>query len=41
MEIAAVDVATAVRRVADGEFTLEAALVILEDIMQRQAAGEI
>ncbi len=41
MEIAAVDVATAVRRVAEGEFTLEAALVIIEDIMQRQAAGAI
>lgn len=41
MEIAAVDVATAVRRVAEGEFTLEAALVIIEDIMQRQAAGDI
>ena len=41
MEIAAADVDTVVRRVADGEFTLEAALVILEDIMQRRAAGEI
>ena len=41
MEIVAADVDTVVRRVADGEFTLEAALVILEDIMQRRAAGEI
>ncbi|CAB3671629.1 NUDIX domain-containing protein [Achromobacter sp. SIMBA_011] len=41
MEIAAADVDTVVRRVADGEFTLEAALVIIEDIMQRRAAGEI
>jgi hypothetical protein len=41
MEIDTVDVATAVRRVAEGEFTLEAALVIVEDIMQRRAAGEI
>ncbi|MGE8657589.1 MAG: NUDIX domain-containing protein [Achromobacter sp.] len=41
MEIAAVDVDTVVRRVAEGEFTLEAALVIIEDIMQRRAAGEI
>ncbi|WP_148317767.1 NUDIX hydrolase [Achromobacter xylosoxidans] len=41
MEIAAADVDTVVRRVAEGEFTLEAALVIIEDIMQRRAAGEI
>ncbi|NMK50077.1 DUF4743 domain-containing protein [Achromobacter sp. Bel] len=41
MQIATVDVATAVRQVAEGEFTLEAALVIIEDIMQRQAAGQI
>ena len=41
MQIATVDVATAVKQVADGEFTLEAALVIIEDIMQRQAAGQI
>ncbi|WMD19021.1 NUDIX domain-containing protein [Achromobacter seleniivolatilans] len=41
MEIATIDVATAVHHVAEGEFTLEAALVILEDIMQRQAAGQI
>lgn len=41
MEIATVDAATAVRRIADGEFTLEAALVIIEDIMQRRAGGEI
>lgn len=41
MEIAAADVDTVVRRVAEGEFTLEAALVIVEDIMQRRAAGEI
>lgn len=40
MQIATVDVAT-VKQVADGEFTLEAALVIIEDIMQRQAAGQI
>ncbi|KAG1472190.1 hypothetical protein G6F54_014454 [Rhizopus delemar] len=40
MQIATVDVATAIRQVADGEFTLEAALVIIEDIMQRQAAGQ-
>ncbi|KAJ8136605.1 hypothetical protein OY671_010181, partial [Metschnikowia pulcherrima] len=41
MEIAAADVDTVVQRVADGEFTSEAASVILEDIMQRRAAGEI
>jgi 8-oxo-dGTP pyrophosphatase MutT (NUDIX family) len=41
MEIATIDAATAVRQVAEGEFTLEAALVIVEDIMQRRAAGEI
>ena len=41
MEIATIDAATAVRQVAEGEFTLEAALVIIEDIMQRRAAGEI
>lgn len=41
MEIATVDVATVLRQIAEGEFTLEAALVIVEDIMQRQAAGQI
>ncbi|WAI83988.1 MULTISPECIES: NUDIX hydrolase [Achromobacter] len=41
MEIATVDVPTVLRQIADGEFTLEAALVIVEDIMQRQAAGQI
>ncbi|QVQ25273.1 NUDIX hydrolase [Achromobacter deleyi] len=41
MEIATVDVDTAVHRIIEGEFTLEAALVLIEDIMRRQAAGEI
>lgn len=41
MEIAHVAVDEAVRRIAAGEFTVEAALVILEDIMQRRAHGEI
>jgi len=41
MEIATIDVATALHHVAEGEFTLEAALVLVEDIMRRQAAGEI
>lgn len=41
MEIATLDVATALHHVAEGEFTLEAALVLVEDIMRRQAAGEI
>ncbi|MGB3430369.1 NUDIX domain-containing protein [Achromobacter sp.] len=41
MEIATIDATTAVRQIAEGEFTLEAALVIIEDIMQRRAAGEI
>lgn len=41
MEIATVDVPTVLRQIADGEFTLEAALVIVEDIMQRQTAGQI
>lgn len=41
MEIATIDAAAAVRQIAEGEFTLEAALVIIEDIMQRRAAGEI
>ncbi len=41
MEIAQVDVGEAVQRIANGEFTVEAALVILEDITQRRARGEI
>lgn len=41
MEIATIDVDTAIRRIKEGEFTLEAAIVMVEDIMQRQAAGEI
>ena len=41
MEIRAIEVAEAVRLLAEGEFTLEAALVIAEDILRRQAAGEI
>ncbi|MBV7484936.1 NUDIX hydrolase family protein [Bordetella sp. BOR01] len=41
MEIAHVAVSEAVRHIADGEFTVEASLVILEDIMQRRAHGEI
>lgn len=41
MEIAQITVADAVRQIADGEFTVEAALVILEDITQRRAHGEI
>ena len=40
MEIATVDVPTVLRQIAEGEFTLEAALVIVEDIMQRQATGQ-
>ncbi|HYG45741.1 MAG TPA: DUF4743 domain-containing protein [Bordetella sp.] len=40
MEIAHVAVDEAVRRIADGEFTVEASLVILEDIMQRRAHGQ-
>ena len=38
MEIRAIEVAEAVRLLAEGEFTLEAALVIAEDILRRQAA---
>ena len=41
MEIRAIEVAEAVRLLAEGEFTLEAALVIAEDILRRQAASEI
>ncbi|CAB3662887.1 NUDIX hydrolase [Achromobacter pestifer] len=41
MQIDTVEVATVIRQIAEGEFTLEAALVIVEDIMQRQAAGQI
>jgi len=41
MEITHVSVDEAARRIADGEFTVEASLVILEDIMQRRARGEI
>jgi len=41
MEITHVTVDEAVRGVADGEFTVEASLVLLEDIMQRRARGEI
>ena len=41
MEIATIDVDTAVHRIIEGEFTLEAALVLIEDIMRRRAAGEI
>jgi exonuclease VII small subunit len=41
MEIAVAEVSTVVRQITDGEFTLEAALVLVEDIMQRQAAGQI
>ncbi|MBO1114717.1 NUDIX hydrolase [Bordetella petrii] len=41
MEIAHVAVGEAVRRIDEGEFTVEAALVILEDITQRRARGEI
>ncbi len=41
MEIATLDVATVLRQIEEGEFTLEAALVIVEDIMQRRAAGQI
>lgn len=40
MEIGIADVDTVVRRIAEGQFTLEAALVIIEDIMRRQAADE-
>ncbi|MBO9354269.1 DUF4743 domain-containing protein [Bordetella petrii] len=40
MEIAHVPVGEAVRRIDAGEFTVEASLVILEDIMQRRAAGK-
>ncbi|QGC68345.1 NUDIX hydrolase [Bordetella parapertussis] len=39
MEIATTSVDHAVRRIEAGEFTLEAALVIVEDIMQRRAEG--
>ncbi|MNT49880.1 hypothetical protein D3C72_1867580 [compost metagenome] len=41
MEIATIDVDTAVHRIIEGEFTLEAALVLVEDIMRRQAAGAV
>ena len=36
MEIRAIEVAEAVRLLAEGEFTLEAALVIAEDILRRR-----
>ena len=41
MEITHVTVDEAVHGVAAGEFTVEASLVLLEDIMQRRASGEI
>ena len=41
MEIAQVTVSEALHRIAEGEFTVEAALVMLEDITQRRAHGEI
>lgn len=41
MEITHVTTSEAVRGIIDGEFTLEAALVILEDITRRRAHGEI
>ena len=40
MEIRAIEVAEAVRLLAEGEFTLEAALVIAEDILRRQAPAK-
>lgn len=41
MEITHISIADAVRHIAEGEFTVEAALVILEDIIRRRAQGEI
>ncbi len=41
MDIDTIDVDTAIRRIKEGEFTLEAAIVMVEDILQRQASGEI
>ncbi|OZI16068.1 NUDIX hydrolase [Bordetella genomosp. 7] len=41
MEITHIPVDEAVQRIVAGEFTVEASLVILEDIMQRRALGEI
>lgn len=41
MEITHLCVSEAVSRIVQGEFTIEAALVILEDITQRRALGEI
>ncbi|MVW78449.1 NUDIX hydrolase [Bordetella sp. 02P26C-1] len=41
MEIEQISVAEALRRIDEGDFTVEAALVILEDITRRHAHGEI
>jgi len=41
MEITTLSVPQAVQRIEHEEFTLEAALVILEDIMRHRAANEI
>lgn len=41
MEITCVPIPEAVRRIVDGEFTIEAALVILEDIAYRRALGAL
>lgn len=41
MEITYLPVSEVVNQIAEGQFTLEAALVILEDIMMRRASGEI
>jgi isopentenyldiphosphate isomerase len=41
MEIEQVSIADALRRIDAGEFTVEATLVILEDITRRRAHGEI
>ncbi|KOF52518.1 MULTISPECIES: NUDIX domain-containing protein [unclassified Achromobacter] len=40
MEIDAIEPGAAVQRIANGEFTLEAALVIVEDLMRREASGD-
>lgn len=41
MAITHISVPEAIARIIEGEFTIEAALVILEDIMQRRTQGEI
>jgi len=41
MEITQITVSDALRRITEGEFTIEAALVMLEDITQRRAHGDI